>query len=83
MSTIVGLSNREIKALADSARALGQLYELTNNDAHLETSNLLAGILKRSSSRWGDPSENIRGQRLLSMIEAILPPDEPEEEEDD
>lgn len=76
MSGIIGVSNREIDALEDASRALSRLGDLTNNNHHNETAEVLNGMLRRLTRMYGDISEVRAGEVLLDQIRAVLPPEE-------
>lgn len=82
MSTVVGLSNKEITAISDASYTLHTLHRLTANERQLEVAELLEGILKRSSPRWGGTSgtrgddeeeerAELRIHRLLVLIDQL------------
>ena len=80
MSAIIGLSDKEIKAIADAAQALRDLHRLTGHEPHGDTFLILDGVMRRISLRWGDRGEVDPGRHLLDALQAIMPPEETEEE---
>ncbi len=79
MSTLVGMSDKEIIALADAQHLLRTLYTLTGEERQKEIVETLEALLNRASPRWGLSSETRPGQILLQMIQDILPPEEEDE----
>lgn len=78
MSGIVGLSNKEIGALADASYALDQLARLTDVERHSETSEIITGILKRVSQRWGSASDRSNSNTMMALLAEMLPPEDEE-----
>lgn len=79
MSTILGISDKEIKAIADAENALYALYKLSGNEQHKETAEILRTLMRRSDMLWGTAAEARPGQDFVRFIQRILPPEEGEE----
>ena len=73
--TIVGVTPREVAAVADAYRALTSLRIAIGWDGHSETIDALGGLLERMSSRYGVGAELRSGKALMAAIWAVLPPE--------
>lgn len=79
MSTIVGLSAKEIEAIADAEDIVRKLHYLTGEERQKAISETLIGVMRRTSMQWGSTPETRPGHMLLHMIKGILPPEEEDE----
>ena len=79
MSALIGISDREIAAVADAFQVLSRLRHVVGSGGHSETIDTLGKLLERISPRYGAGSTARNGQDLLAAIRALLP----EEEEDE
>ncbi len=76
MSGIVGLSNKEIKALSRAIGALEDLSSLTKVERYSEDAKTIAGILQRVSDRYGGREQTSNSRRLLELLHEMLPPED-------